>query len=85
LKQHFVLQKIAEVEKLEIQDADVDAEIEAMAERTGESPRKLRARMQREDMMEIIGTELLERKALDLVLAAAEYEDYPFNPLKDRK
>lgn len=83
LKEHFVLQKIAEQEKLEIEDADIDAEIDAIADRTNESPRKVRARLEREDLIEALATELLERRALDLVLAAATYEDYPFNPMKE--
>ena len=82
LKEHFVLQKIAEIEKLEIEDEDIDAEIEAIADRSGESPRKVKARMEREDMLEALATELLERRALETVLATAEYEEYPFDPLK---
>lgn len=82
LKETFVLQKIAETEKLEIEDADIDTEIDAIAERTDESPRKVRARLERDDLMESLASELLERKALDLVLQAAEYEDYPFNPME---
>lgn len=80
LKEHFVLQKIAEVEKLEIDDPDIDTEIDRIAEQSGESPRKVRARMERDDLIEALATELLERKALDLVLDSAEYEDYEFNP-----
>lgn len=80
LKEHFVLQKIAEVEKLEIEDADIEAEIEEIAERTGESYRKVRARMEKDDLIEALATELLERKALDLVLKDATYEEYEFNP-----
>ena len=80
LKEHFVLQKIAEIEKLEIEDADLDAEIEAIADRAGETTRKMRAKLQREDLMEVVATDLLERKALDLVLSSAEYEDYEMNP-----
>jgi trigger factor len=80
LKEHFVLQKIAETEKLEIEDADVDAEIDRIADQTGESPRKVRARMEKEDLIEALATELLERKALDLVLSTAEYEDYELTP-----
>jgi trigger factor len=83
LKEHFVLQKIAEVEKMEIEDADIEAEIEAIAERAGESYRKVRARMEKEDLIEALATELLERKALDLVLGAATYEDYEMNPTED--
>lgn len=80
LKEHFVLQKIAEVEKIEVSDEDVNFEIENMAEQSGESVRKVRARIERENLMETVVTEILERKALDLVLESAEYEDVPFQP-----
>ena len=82
LKEHFVLQKVAETEKLEIEDADIDDEIDRIAEQNGESPRKVRARMDKEDLLEALATELLERKALDFLLTTAEYEEYEFNPLK---
>ena len=80
LKEHFVLQKVAEVEKLEIEDDDIEGEIDRIADQSGESPRKVRARMEREDLMEALATDLLERKALDLILSTATYEDYPLNP-----
>jgi trigger factor len=79
LKEHFVLQKVAELEKIEIEDDDIDKEIDTLAEREGESPRKLRARLEKEDMIDTLATEMLERRALDLVLAAAEYEDVPLD------
>ncbi len=84
LKEHFVLQKIAEVEKLEIEDADIEAEIDSIADRTNESARKVRARLEREDLIEPLATELLERRALDLILSTATYDDYAFNPLKEQ-
>ncbi len=77
LREHFILQKIAELEKIEIDEEDIDAEIERIADRAGESPRKVRARMEKEDLIEALATELLERKSLDLVLENAEYEDVP--------
>jgi len=80
LKEHFVLQKIAEMEKLEIEDHDIDAEIDEIADRSNESPRKVRARMEKDDLIEALATELLERKALDLVLKEATYDDYEMNP-----
>jgi trigger factor len=83
LKEHFVLQKIAEDEKIEVSDDDIDAEIERMASRTDESPRKVRARLEREDMLEALAAELLESKALDLILDAAEYEEVPMTPAED--
>ena len=83
LKEHFVLQKIAEMEKLEVEDDDIDAEIDRLADQTGESPRKLRSRLERDDLIETLATELLERRALDIVLETAEYEEYESNPLAD--
>jgi trigger factor len=80
LKEHFVLQKVAEVEKIEIEDADIDAEIERIASQSGESFRKVKARLEKEDLMEALATDLLERKALDLILASATYEDYEWKP-----
>ncbi len=77
LKEHFVLQKIAEVENLELDDEEIDAEIEQIAEQVGESPRRVRAQYEREDMLETLAAQLIERKALNLVLDTAVYEDVP--------
>jgi trigger factor len=85
LKEHFVLQKIAEVEKIEIEDADIEDEIDRIADRSGESPRKVRARLERDDLIETVATELLERKALDLVLETATYDEYAFNPMQEQE
>jgi trigger factor len=77
LKEHFVLQKIAEVEKIDIDESDIDDEIERMAQQEGESARRIRARLEKEDMMEALAAEIIERKSLDLILNSAQYEDYP--------
>jgi trigger factor len=76
LKEHFVLQKVAEVEKIEIEEEDIDIEIERLADQAGESFRKMKARLEKEDLMEAVAADLLERKALDLIIANATYEDY---------
>jgi trigger factor len=55
----------------------MNAEIERLADQTGESPRKVRAQLERDDLMETLATQLIERKALDLILDGAEYEDVP--------
>ena len=77
LKEHFVLQKIAEVEKIEVNEEDLEAEIDRLAEQEDESPRRLRARLEKEDMMDALAAEMVERKVLDLILESAEYEDVP--------
>lgn len=77
LKEHFVLQKIAEIEKLEVSDDDLSLEIERIAQQNDESPRKVRARLEKEDLIEALAVEVIERKSLDLVLDAAEYTEKP--------
>jgi trigger factor len=75
LKEHFVLQKIAEIEKIEVKQEDIDYEIETIADQSNESVRRVRARMEKEDLMESLVSQILEQKALNLVLESAEYED----------
>src|SRR5262249_29819938 len=77
LKEHFVLQKIAEEEDIDIDEEDIDAEIERIAEQNGESARRVRARLEKEDMMEALAAEIIESKALALILDSAQYQDVP--------
>jgi len=77
LKEHFVLQKIAEVEKIDITEEDVDEEIERMANQQGVSPRRFRAQLEKDDMLDSLMAEMYERQALDLILQTADYEDVP--------
>ena len=77
LKEHFVLQKIAEQEKIEITDDDLTEEIDRLAEQADESPRRVRARLEKEDLIDALAAEMIERKALDLILDSAEYEEAP--------
>ena len=41
LKEHFVLQKVAEEEKIDVSEDEINDEIESMAEESDESPRRL--------------------------------------------
>ena len=86
LKEHFVLQKIAEVEKIDVDEDDIDDEIERMADQSDESPRRVRARLEKEDLLDALAAEMIERKALDLILDSAEYEDVPIGePAEQRR
>jgi len=75
LKEFFILAKVAEAEGLEVDDEDLELEIEAMAERADESVRRVRARIEKEGMVDALATDILERKALDHILQSVEYED----------
>jgi trigger factor len=83
LKEHFVMQKIAEAEKIEINDDDIDQEIDRIASQNGESPRRVRSQLEKEDLLEALAVQLLERKSLDLILQNAEYLDVPLDKATD--
>jgi trigger factor len=82
LKEHFVLDKIATEEKLVVTPQDKDIEIAYMAMQRGESPRKVRARIEKMGLMDNLDAQILERKAVDVVLAKAVFVDVPGNAVK---
>jgi trigger factor len=77
LKEHFVLDKIATQEKLEVTPQDKEVEISYMAMQRGESPRRVRARLEKMGLLENLEAQILERKAVDVVLEKAVFEDTP--------
>lgn len=77
LKEHFVLDRIATDEKLEVTPQDMETEIHMMAMQRGENPRRIRARLEKQGLMENLAAQILERKAIDIVLDSAKYEDEP--------
>jgi trigger factor len=85
LKEHFILDKIAEKESVEVLPSDVETEIRWMALQRGESPRRVRARLQKSGMMENLEAQIRERKAVDIILERAKYKDVPMElSLDDR-
>jgi trigger factor len=77
LKEFFLLAKIAEAEDVKLEDEDFEMEIEAIAARTDESPRRVRARIEKEGLADALASEILERKALDRILTFVKYEEVP--------
>jgi trigger factor len=78
LKEHFILERIAEEEKIEESDADYDAEIRRIALQSGESPRRVRARLEKRDMMDVLRNQIIERKVLDLIYEHAQFKEVAF-------
>lgn len=80
LKEHFVLDRIATQEKIEVSPIDIDSEINMMAVQRGESPRRVRARLQKSGVIENLEAQIRERKAVDFILKSAQFEDVPAPP-----
>ncbi len=79
LKEYFLLSRIADAESIKVEDEDLEQEIEAIAARTDETPRRIRARIQKEGLAEGLGQQILERKTLDRVLEFVKFEDVPMD------
>src|SRR5208283_4549697 len=75
LKEFFILARIADAEGIKVETEDLELEIESMAARTDESVRRIRARVEKEGLGDVLATQILERKALDHILRFVEIED----------
>ena len=75
LKEFLLLAKIADAEGIKVQDEDLVLEFESIAERTGESPRRVRARLEKERMTSHLATQILERKVIDRIIEFSTVED----------
>ncbi len=75
LKEFFLLAKISEAEDIKVDDEDLEFEIEAIAARTDESPRRVRSRIQKDGLADALASEILERKAIDRVISFVKFEE----------
>jgi len=83
LKEHFILERIAEEEKLDVDEGDYDKEIFLIAAQSGESPRRVRAQLEKRGLMDVLRNQIIERKVLELVLSEAKFKDEPYEPQKN--
>jgi trigger factor len=80
LKEHFILERIAEEEKIEAESEDYDQEIALIAAQSGESVRRVRARLEKGELMDALRNQVIERKVLELVLSHAKFKDVKYKP-----
>jgi len=79
LKEHFILERIAEDAEIEAEDADYDEEIRLIAGSTHESPRRVRARLERTGSMDVLRNQIVERKVIEMIMDSAKFKDVPYN------
>ena len=80
LKEHFIFERIAEEEKIEPAEGDYDAEIRLIALQSEQTPRRVRTRLEKEGMMDVLRNQIIERKVIDLILSQAEFKEVPYTP-----
>jgi trigger factor len=82
LKEHFILERIAEDEKIAEDESDYEKEIFLIAAQSGESPRRVRAQLEKRGLMDVLRNQIIERKVLELVQSQAKFKDEPYEPQK---
>jgi len=80
LREHFILERIAEEEGVTAVGADYDEEIRLIAQQNGESPRRVRAQLEKRGLMDSLHNQIIERKVIERVLAEATFKDVPYEP-----
>lgn len=82
LKEHFILERIAEDESIDASDQDFEAEIRTIAEQSGEPVRRVRASIEKRGIMDVLRNQIIERKVINLIASQANFRDVPFDPAK---
>lgn len=80
LKEHFILERIAEAEEIEDSEMDYEIEMSLMAAQTGESARRVRARLEKSGGMDALRNQIIERKVIAKILDEAKFEEVPYEP-----
>jgi len=78
LKEHFILERVAEEEKIAVSEEDFENEIREISLRQNESPRRIRAQLEKSGAMDVLANQIIERKVMDLILENAQYEYTPY-------
>jgi trigger factor len=67
VKAALLLEKIAEEEKIEVGDEEINNEIDALAKQTNQTPDAIRARLTRDGALDRIRDRIRNEKALDFL------------------
>ncbi len=78
LKEHFVLEKIAEVENIEPSSKDYDLEVAMIAAQSNTTPRRVRAQLEKQGKMDLLRNQVVERKVIQMILDNAKFVDTPY-------
>ena len=78
LKEHFILERIAEEENIEEAPEDFEMEIATIAAQTREPLRRVRARIEKQGLMDALRNQIIERKVIEAITSAAEFKEVPY-------
>lgn len=77
LREHFILEQIAEEEKVDADESDYDAEIALIAQQSDMPERRVRARLEKQGQMDALRNQIIERKVIEMIVDAAKVTEEP--------
>ena len=78
LKEHFILEAIADAEGIKAEENDYEIEVAMIAAQRQESARRVYNRIQREGSMDVLTNQIIERKVINLIMSEADYKEVPY-------
>ena len=84
LREHFILEQIAEEQKIDAEASDYDHEISLIAEQSDQPERRVRARLEKGGQMDALRNQIVERKVIEMIVAKAKVTEEPVEK-KDAK
>ncbi|MEL6898381.1 MAG: trigger factor, partial [Planctomycetota bacterium] len=69
LREHFILEQIAEELEIDAEEEDYEDEIELIAQQQGSSKRSIRARLEKSGQMDALRNQIIERKVVEKIVA----------------
>lgn len=81
LKEHFILERIAEQEEIEANEEEMEGELALIAMQRNESPRRIRARLEKSGGMDALRNQVIERKVLQQIESHAKFKEVKFEGL----
>ena len=84
LKEHFILERIAEDHDLEATPEDIEREILIIAMQQQSSPRAVRAQLEKRGDMDALRNQIIERQAIELITEAANFTETGLPEDEDR-
>lgn len=83
LKEHFILERLADEHNIDAEPDDYSKEIELIAEQSGIPARRVRARLEKRGEMDALRNQIVERKVIELITSHAAVQDVPYEPPAD--
>jgi len=78
LKEHFILEKIADIQNIEASQEELTQEVMMIAMQSGDSPRRIMAHLEKTGQLDLLTNQVIERKVIDLILEFADFKGTPY-------